>query len=293
MPRPRKSTKSPKITKPKNTIPEIPEQPPVYQAAPANKTNTLMLVLLLAVIVFAGYLFIKVQNLEKTVKTNATQAATGQQQPAQKITLDQVKALFKSGFMYFGNTDKKVLLVEVTDPSCPFCHVAGGLDPETSKSINTQFQYKDDGGSYVPPVPEMRKLVDQGKASMVFLYSPGHGNGEIAAQALYCAYAQGKFWQVHDKLMSGDGYNVINNQVLNDKTKIPILVNFLSDAIDSNYLSSCLTSGKYSDALKRDEQVSQALGYQGTPYFIINTTPYAGAYPWSQMSSSVNQALGS
>ncbi len=252
-----------------------------------------MLVLLLVVILFAGYLFIKVQNLEKTVKTTGVQAAAGQQQTAPKITLDQVKALFKKGFMYFGNTDKKILFVEVTDPSCPFCHVAAGLDPETSKSINSQFQYKDDGGAYVAPVPEMRKLVDQGKASMVFLYSPGHGNGEIAAQALYCAYDQGKFWQVHDKLMSNQGYDVINNQVLNDKTKIPVMVNFLSDVIDSNSMTSCLTSGKYAKSLQRDEQVSQTLGYQGTPYFIINTTPYAGAYPWSQMSSAVNQVLGS
>ncbi len=283
-----KKTKSSVKTKP---LPLSQMSPVVEKLNPVKNPNTIVLLLLVIVILFSAYLLIKVNKLEEAVK-NAPSQPTAQQPSAPKITMDNIKALFKKGFMYFGNTDKKLLFVEVTDPSCPYCHVAAGEDPETSKSISPQFQYASDGGSYVAPVPEMKKLVDQGKASMVFLYSPGHGNGEIAAQALYCAYDKGKFWEVENKLMSNAGYDVINNQVANDKTKIPVMVDFLSGVIDSNYMSQCLTSGKYAQTLKRDEQVSQSLGYQGTPYFIINTTPFNGAYPWGQMSSVVNKALG-
>ncbi len=256
----------------------------------------LMNILLIIVTLFSLYLFYKIHILEQKLAaaTTTTPTQQGQQQPTgPSISIGKVKALFSKGYMNFGNANNKLLFVEVTDPSCPFCHVAGGQDPETSKSINSRFQYVSDGGSYDPPVTEMKKLVDTGKASMVFLYSPGHGNGELAAQALYCAYEKGQFWPVHDRLMSNAGYNTINNDVRNDTTKIPVLVDFLSQQIDSNFLSSCLTSGKYASMLKRDEQVSQSLGYQGTPYFLINTTTFNGAYDWGSMSSVVNKALQS
>lgn len=258
----------------------------------SSQPSNLLILLLIVVSFFAGYLFFKVRNLEQA-KTAAPTAQTQQQQPAApNVTLSQIKKLFGDGYMHFGDANKKVLFVEISDPSCPYCHIAGGLNSELS-ATSGQFKYVKDGGTYTPPLPEMRKLVDDGKASYVQLYATGHGNGRLGAQALYCAYSQDpkEFWAVHDKLLSNPGYTLLNNTVQNDKTKIPDLVNFLSGEIDSSYLTQCLQTGKYEQTLVRDEQIAQTMGFQGTPDFFVNTTNFSGAQDYKTIDPAVLAAL--
>jgi len=226
-----------------------------------------------------------------TTTTTQTAAQPTQQQAAApqapKVTLDTIKALFNNKNLVLGDKNSKNLLVEVADPSCPFCHIAGGHNPELNKQSGPRFTLVADGGSYVAPVPEMKKLVDAGKAAFVYIYTPGHGNGEMGTKALYCANEQGKFWQVHDKLMGSDGYNLLNNQVKNDKSKSADLANFLAGTVDTNLLKACLDSGKYDAKLQEDIQTATKLGVQGTPGFFINTQNFAGAYSWKDMESAV------
>lgn len=262
---------------------------PMYQPVVKSGPSLPIIILLMVASFLAGYFYLKVKNLEQE-KANTTAAAPQQQAPT-TVTLDAVKKLFGNGYMHFGDAKRKVLFVEVSDPSCPYCHVAGGQDPSLAKDIGSTFQYNTEGGSYIPPVTEMRKLVDEGKASYVQLYAPGHGNGELGAQALYCAYDQNKFWEVHDKLMSDAGYNIMNTDVKNDVANLPKLTDFLSDVIDPSYLDNCIKSGKYAQTLKRDEQVAQSLGYQGTPHFIVNTDIFAGAQSYEAMKPIVDKLL--
>ncbi len=119
------------------------------------------------------------------------------------VTLPIIKGLFDKDLIKLGDGDREFLFVEISDPSCPFCHIAGGKNDTLVKSW-------DKTGKYVPPVPEMKKLVDQGKASYVLIYSPGHGAGEMGMKALYCAFEAGKFWEVNDLLMSNEGYILMN-----------------------------------------------------------------------------------
>jgi protein-disulfide isomerase len=211
--------------------------------------------------------------------------------PNTNITLSQIKKLFSKDFIHFGDANKKVLFVEVSDPSCPYCHIAAGKNPELAKQVGSQFQYASDGGSYLPPVEEMKKLTDEGKASFVYLYSNGHGNGELAAQALYCAFEKNLFWPVHDKLMTNAGYTLLNEEIKTDKTKIAELTTFLANDIDSGFLTECLQSKKYESRLKRDEELAATLGFQGTPYFLINTKSFSGAYSFKEMQSTVDNLL--
>jgi protein-disulfide isomerase len=244
-----------------------------------------------------GILWEKVSSLEKggakTAATAATQETTPQaQQPQQvAVSLDQIKGLFSQDVIKFGDANKKVLFTIIEDPSCPYCHIASGLDPELNTQAGDRFKLVSDGGTYVAPVPEMEKLVDQGKAGLVYIYTPGHGNGEMGMKALYCAYDQGKFWQAHDLLYSNDGYNLLNNTVQNDKTKSQQLADFLKSVVNANDLKSCIDSGKYDNRLTSDTQLATSLGVQGTPGFFINTTNFAGAYSWKDMESAVNTAL--
>ena len=228
----------------------------------------------------------------KIGKTITAQPVAQPSQPAAqpqapKVTLDTIKALFNDKNLVFGNKNAKNLLVEVADPSCPYCHIAGGHNSALNKQVGPQFTLVSDGGSYIPPVPEMKKLVDEGKAAFVYIYTPGHGNGEMGTKALYCANEKGKFWQVHDKLMSADGYDLLNNQIKNDKSKSGDLSNFLSDIFNSTDMKACLDSGKYDTKLQDDIATASKLGVSGTPGFYINTTNFAGAYSWKDMQSAV------
>ena len=268
--------------------------------APKGIIEKLFPVLLGGAIVMSfviGILWEKVSGLEKGKSTQATttgtqQAAQQQVQPTQTlVSLDQVKKLFGQDLIKFGDDKRKVLFVEIEDPSCPYCHVAAGKDPELNAQIGDRFKLISDGGTYAAPVPEMKKLVDQGKASLVYIYTPGHGNGEMGMKALYCAFEKGKFWEVHDLLYSNDGYNLMNNTIKNDKTKSQDLANFLKSAIDPTQLKSCLDSGKYDQRLGSDTAVAASLGVQGTPGFFVNTKNFAGAYSWKDMEPVVTAAL--
>lgn len=255
-----------------------------------KSTNRILIVALVIAAFFIGSLTNSLSSKKTTTTTNDStaqpQAAAGQQ--AVKVSDDQIKALFTDKNLVFGDKNSKNLIVEIADPSCPYCHIAGGENPELNQQAGSQFTLVSDGGTYVAPVPEMKKLVDSGKAAFVYIYFPGHGNGEMGAKALYCANEKGKFWDVNSKLMSNDGYNLLNNDVKNDKTKSQTLADFLSGAIDSSFMKSCLDSGKYDAKLQEDITTAQSLGAQATPDFFINTTQFTGAYSWKDMESAVN-----
>src|SRR5690606_12273007 len=215
------------------------------------------------------------------------------QETAVNVTLDQIKALFNDNNIAFGSPDNKVLFVEFGDPSCPYCHIAGGKNPELNKQVGAQFTLVADGGTYVAPVEEMRKLVDSGQASFVWLYTNGHGNGELATQAQYCAHEKGKFWEVHDLLMTNAGYNLINDTVRNDVANAGKLADFLKSAVDPSEMKSCLESGKYAGRIAEDQATGSSLGVRGTPNFFVNTMNYGGAYSYNDMKATVEAYLNS
>ncbi len=212
------------------------------------------------------------------------------------VTLNQVKDVFNKAVIKFGDTKSKVVFVEISDPSCPFCGAASGKNGELNKLIDQQrgsntFTLVKDGGTYEAPGEGMKKLVDEKKAAYALIYRNGHGNGEMAMKALYCAFDSGKFWEAHDLLMGGAGYDLINNTVKNDKGKTNELVAFLSSAVDQVTLKSCLDSGKYDARLTEDTKLGDILGISGTPGFFINDKKYAGAYNFTEMKPAIDEFL--
>lgn len=258
-------------------------------------TSNIGTVLLVIAAYFLGTLVTENRYLKlgtaQAATTPTTQAAA--QQPAQpNISLDQIKKLFTDGNnIHFGDEKRKLLFVEFSDPSCPFCHVAGGLDGAVNKQMGDRFVLTKDGGSYVAPVEEMRKLVDAGKASFVWIFSPGHGNGEMGTKALYCANEKGAFWKAHDLLMADGGYKLMNSDIKNDKSRSGDLAEFLKSAVDPSFMKSCLDSGKYEGRIASDTALAASYGAQGTPGFYLNNTNFAGAYSWTDMKSVADAAL--
>lgn len=242
-----------------------------------------------------GILWEKVNSLEGGSRSTSATPTVAQGQQAQQaarptITQDQIKGLLGMDLVKFGDSERKVLFVEISDPSCPYCHIASGKNPELSKQAGDRFKYVADGGTYVAPVAEMRNLVEKGQASYVFIYTPGHGAGEMATRALYCAFEKGKYWEVHDLLYTNKGYELINNTVKNDKTKAGELADFLKPAGIAD-MKSCLESDKYDERLTSDASVAGSLGVGGTPAFFINSQLFSGAYSFKDMESVVTEAL--
>lgn len=233
---------------------------------------------------FSGSMWQRVKNLEGGTTAGANTAPEAQQPPQPTVSAETIKDLFNKDLIKFGDADRKVLFVEVSDPSCPYCGIAGGKNQTLIKSF-------DKNGTYVPPVPEMKKLVDAGKASYVLIYTPGHGAGEMGMKALYCAFDQGKFWQAHDIIMSDAGYALLNDVVKNDSAQSQKIVDLLKSAVNGISLKECLESGKYDARLGSDQQLATSLGIQGTPGFYINTTNFAGAYSYKDMEPVVTAAL--
>lgn len=252
------------------------------------------IVISLAILMHGGIIKIAPKAAATQANTPAPSAAPAQAQQAPQqptVTLAQVKDAFNKAQIKFGDTNKKLVVVEIADPSCPFCQIAAGKNGALNKQVGDRFTLVADGGSYVAPVPEIKKLLDSGQASFAWIYFPGHGNGEMGTKALYCANEQGKFWEVHDLLMSAKGYDLLNNTVKNDKSKSGDVADFLQSVFDSAAMKSCLDSGKFDNRLKADMALVQPLGIQGTPGFFLNATPFSGAYSYKDMESVVKTAL--
>lgn len=245
-----------------------------------------VVVLITALVGATGYFYGKSTNVLGT-----TTAEPVAQQPAKAtVTMDQVRSLFNDNNLAFGDKNSKLLFVEFSDPSCPYCHAAAGKNPELNKQMGAQFILKADGGSYVAPVPEMKKLVDSGKAGFVWIYANGHGNGEVATIAQYCAKEKGKFWEVHDLLMTEKGYELINTTVKNDKTKSGLMATFLKSAVSESEMKACIDSGKYDKRPAEDMAIATQFGFSGTPSFFVNTQNFAGAYSFTDLQSAVDGA---
>lgn len=274
-----------------------------------NPVQIVLIVLLVVGSYLLGSVMTKVQILEKSGGLAATgdkqvaPAAAGGQQapPAGSATLDDVKNAFTKSAIKFGDLKKKIVLVEIADPSCPYCNLAAGKDNEHNKQYE-QYKLVADGGTYIAPVVEMKKLVDQGKAAFAYIYFPGHGNGEMATKAMYCANEKGKFWEVHDLLMSAKGYEIQNGTtpagvpttgpiVKNDKTKSQELAAFLAPAFDPSGMKACLDSGKFDSQLDSDKKLAAGLKVTGTPGFFINATLFPGALNYKDMEPVVTAAL--
>lgn len=242
----------------------------------------------------------KVNTLEKTVTDmkntvvddSTTKKDDNQDNKEGKTTADieAIKDAFNKAYIKFGSADNKLVALEISDPSCPYCNIAGGKNNELNIKSGA-FKLVEDGGTYIAPAVELKKLLDQGKISFALIYMNGHNAGEMGMKALYCAYDAGKFWEANDLLMSAEGYALINEKVRNSKEASGELSKFLSSAVDENTMKECLDSGKFDQRLIDDQKLAVSLGVRGTPSFFINDFNYGGAYNYADMQSTVDKIL--
>jgi protein-disulfide isomerase len=131
----------------------------------------------------------------------------------------------------------RLTLVEITDYQCPYC---GRYSRETFPEILKQYV---EGGII--------------RYAIIDLPLPIHKMAFKAAEAYYCAGDQGKFWEMHDQIMS-------NQEYLNDLSAYAT-----SLSLDVAKCENCLETGKYTEMVGKNVAIASKLKISGVPGFIL------------------------
>jgi protein-disulfide isomerase len=199
--------------------------------------------------------------LMKDAKTEVAAAPAGAQAQGAEKTPDQDTTVYK---VSAGNGPSKgaknapLQVVIFSDFQCPFCK---RVEPQLS-------QLEKEYGSKVHMTWKNYPL-------------PFHNNAEPAAEAAMAAGAQGKFWQMHDKLFE-------NNTALTR----PDLEKYAQElGLDMAKFKADLDAQKYKDSIQSDTKEGQAVGVNGTPAVFINGRKINGAYPWETFKKIADDEL--
>jgi protein-disulfide isomerase len=157
-----------------------------------------------------------------------------------------------------GPKDALITIVIFSDFQCPFC---GRVEPTLAKVAD---EYK-------------------GKVRFVWRDFPldFHQNAMPAAIASRVANAEGKFWQMHDKLFT-------NQQTL-DRASLEKYAQEVG--VNVGHVRSALDTRKYENEIKADMAMGQKVGVSGTPAFFINGVFLSGAQPYEAFKATIDQEL--
>ena len=160
-----------------------------------------------------------------------------------------------------GDPNAPVTLIEFGDFNCGYC---GRWTAET-----------------LPQIDE--KYIQTGKVRMAYVHYPILGADSMtAAQANECAAQQDSFWDYHNLLYKnqGVGYTPAN------------LTSLAGDlGLDEALFEECLTNFDEMTSLEDDVRLAQIMGVRGTPAFLINGIPLAGAYPYEDFERLIEGIL--
>src|SRR6185503_18621621 len=110
---------------------------------------------------------------------------------------------------------------------------------------------------------------------------PFHNNAVPAAEAAMAAGAQGKFWEMHDKLFA-------NNTAL----ERPNLEKYAQElGLNMAKFKADLDSSKYKSVIEAETKEGQAVGVNGTPAVFINGRKISGAYPFDTFKKITEEEL--
>lgn len=136
-----------------------------------------------------------------------------------------------------GPSNAKVTIIEFSDFQCPFCAKAVG-----------------EASAVLAKFPKDVRLV--------FKQYPldTHSQAALAAEAALSAQAQGKFWELHDKMYANF------RSISRDR----IFVWAKEIGLDTNKLRADLDSHKYAARVSTESQQGDNAGVEGTPTFFID-----------------------
>ncbi len=194
---------------------------------------------------------------EKGLKGTALYEQIVKDNPVPKpapIVIDIAGAPFK------GAENAPVTIIQFSEFQCPFC---SRVEP-TIKALLEDPAYT-------------------GKIKVVFKQFPlpFHNNAQKAAEAALFANANGKFWEMHEKMFA-------NQNALD----IDSLKKYATEVgLDAAAMEAALSSDQYKAAVEADVKAGQGAGISGTPSFVINGKLFVGAQPIDNFKHEIDEAL--
>jgi protein-disulfide isomerase len=169
-----------------------------------------------------------------------------------------------------GRADAPLTMVEFTDYQCPYCRA---FQAET--------------------FPQLKKnYIDTGKLRFIVRDLPleFHASAGPAAQAAHCAAEQGKFWEMHNALLTGKE-PLANGGIDARATAV---------GLDLGRLHSCMAAGRYAGVVSHNKATADGIGIRGTPAFVIGQASHGmlegalaeGAFPYTEFDGALKEMLG-
>ena len=160
-----------------------------------------------------------------------------------------------------GDANAPVTIVEFGDFNCGYC---GRWAHDTLPLIN-------------------EKYIQTGKVRMAYVHYPILGADSMtAAEGAECAAKQDHFWDYHNLLYAsqGIGFTPANLKDLAGEL-----------GLDTGEFESCLANFSDRESLDNDIRLAQVMGVRGTPAFLVNGIPLAGAYPYEDFERVIEGIL--
>ena len=154
-----------------------------------------------------------------------------------------------------GPADAPLTLVEYGDMECPFCGRATGVVSELRARFGEDLRY-------------------------VFRHLPLvelHPHAQLAAEAAEAAAAQGKFWEMHDKLFAH-----------HDNLEAPDLLDHAAAlGLDLERFARELGDGTHAQRIRDDVAGAEASGVEGTPTFFVNGVRHMGRAGTDELAAAL------
>ena len=179
------------------------------------------------------------------------------------------------GAPFQGEKNAKLTLVEFFDYQCPYC----------ARHFHQTF-------------PQLvAEYVKTGKVKYVvrdFPLESIHPLAFKAAEAAHCAAEQGKFWEMHQRLMANQGALDLKNLSLHAQAV----------GLDEAAFTQCLNSGKHAARIRQELDDGEKAGVEGTPAFFLGLTDandsrfkvvrkLGGALPYGNFKQAIESLLAS
>jgi NhaA family Na+:H+ antiporter len=159
-----------------------------------------------------------------------------------------------------GRPDAPVTLVEYGDYECPHCRQVAPIIEQLWERFGDRLRY-------------------------VFRHFPittAHPNAQLAAEAAEAAAAQGKFWEMHDRLFERTGF-LGREQLVHLAEELDLDVERFERELDEHI---------HAERVREDFQGGVRSGANGTPAFFLNGVRYDGPWDLDSLIAEIEKPLG-
>jgi protein-disulfide isomerase len=177
--------------------------------------------------------------------------------PQQAIML----AVIDGSRHFQGDPNAPITLVEFGDFNCGYC---GRWAQEVLPRIDENY-------------------IQTGQVRMAYVHFPVLGPDSMtAAEATECAAEQNRFWEYHNLLYDNQGIGFTPANLTDLAGQL---------GLETDAFEECLANFTDRASLEDDIRLAQIMGVRGTPAFLVNGIPLAGAYPYENFEEIIEGLL--